>query len=362
MSVYLDYAATTPVDERVIERMDRCMREAWLNPSAAYSDAGAARKALRIARLQVAQGLGCDAACLCFTSGGTESNAWAMTAARGKHAVVSAIEHASVLASAASCAAEVTLVQPDEQGVIQPEAVAAALRPDTALVSVQWANNETGVLQPIRAIRRAIGRIPLHVDAVQSFGHVPVDPALCDLMSLSAHKLYGPRGAGALYIAPGMRMSPLIPGGHQEMGLRAGTENVPAICGFGMAAELALADLDERAETERALLSGFAAQLSCIPGLRVLGADAPRLPGITALYLPGLPSEKAIMQLDLRGFCVSGGAACHAGDAHPSHVYRAMGLSEHEAACVLRVSIGRGTTKQALAACAQALAEIWQQG
>ena len=359
MSIYLDYAATTPVDERVITYMTRCMRDAWANPSAAYSDAGAARKILRISRRQIASMLGCDAACVAFTSGGTESNSWALTAAAGKHAVISAIEHASVLEAAQKYAAEVTLVQPDENGVIQPETVAAAIRPDTALVSVQWANNETGVLQPIREIRAVTKKIPLHVDAVQAFGHVPVDASLCDLMSLSAHKLYGPRGAGALYIAPGMRLSALIPGGHQEMNLRAGTENVPAIGGFGEAARLAQTDLAERAEAETALLHDFVQQIP-IPGLRVLGEHAPRLPGVMALYLPSLPSEEAIMQMDLRGFCLSGGAACHAGDGRPSHVYIAMGLDEKEAACVVRVSIGRGATKQALADCAQALGEVWR--
>lgn len=361
MSVYLDHAATTPADERVMARMNECMHEAWANPSAAYGDAGAARRVLRTARNQIAGMLGCDASCIAFTSGGTESNAWAMTAAKGRHAAVSAIEHASVLEAVRKHAADVTLIQPDESGAIRPEAVAAAIRPDTALVSVQWANNETGVLQPIREIRAVTKGIPLHVDAVQAFGHVPVDASLCDLMSLSAHKLYGPRGAGALYIAPGTRLDALIPGGHQEMNLRAGTENVPAIGGFGEAARLAQEDLHDRAQRERELLTDFVRQLS-IPGLRVLGADAPRLPGVIALYLPGLPSEKAILKMDLRGFAISGGAACHAGDAAPSHVYRAMGLSDREAACVIRVSIGRGTTEQALAACAQALEEVWKEG
>jgi len=361
MSIYLDYAATTPADEQVIAIMSECMRKSWANPSAAYSEAGAARRILRTARSQIAAMLGCDASSLCFTSGGTESNAWAMTAAKGKHAVISAIEHASVLEAARQFAAEVTLVQPDETGVIRPEAIAAAIRPDTALVSVQWANNETGVIQPIREIRAVTKKIPLHVDAVQAFGHVEVDASLCDLMSLSAHKLYGPRGAGALYIAPGICLSPMFPGGHQEMNLRAGTENVPAIGGFGEAARLAAEDLSQRAQAESALLNDFVRQLA-IPGLRVLGEGAPRLPGVMALYLPNLPSEKAIMKMDVRGFAISGGAACHAGDGRPSHVYRAMGFSEKEAACVVRVSIGRGTTKQALAACAQALVEVWKEG
>ena len=355
MTVYLDHAATTAADDRVIDAMTRCMRMA--NPSAAYSAAGEGRREMRLARQQIARMLCVDHAGIVFTSGGSEANAWAMSISQ--EAAVSAVEHASIL-SAAPGAARIAV---DENGVVTPEAVRRALRPDTKLVSVQWANNETGVLHPIREIYPLVKKhgALLHVDAVQAFGHVPVDASLCDLMSLSAHKLYGPRGAGALYIAPGMRLAPMIPGGHQEMNLRAGTENVPAIAGFGEAARLAAEDLPERAEHERALMAEFIGQLQ-IPGLRVLGEGAPRLPGVTALYLPNLPSEKAIMKMDLRGFCLSGGAACHAGDGTPSHVYRAMGLSEKDAACVVRVSIGRGTTKQALAACAQALEEVWKQG
>jgi len=355
MSVYLDYAATTPLDDRVLETMVRCLKGAGANPSAVYASAGAARRELRMARAAAAELLQCDAQEVVFTSGGTESNNWALSACAGRHAVVSAIEHASVLEAARRWAGEVTLVQPDESGVIRPEAVARAMRPDTALVSVQWANNETGVLQPVEEIARAAreGRALFHADAVQAFGHVPVNARLCDLVSVSAHKLYGPRGAGALYIRQGVRLAPLLVGGGQEDGLRAGTENVAAIAGFGTACALAAREMDARAREERALMEGF---LQSLPQARVLGGER-RLPGVAALCLP-LEAEAVIAALDLRGVEVSGGAACAARSHKPSHVYRAMGLSAEAAARVIRVSIGRGVTKQALAQAAQALVEI----
>lgn len=357
MSIYLDHAATTPVDERVLEAMVRCMRESFYNPSAAYSAAGTARKAQRIARQAVARMLGCDMNEIFFTSGGTEGNNWAMQAARGGHAVVSAIEHASVLEAAKAYAASVTLVQPDANGVIQPETVEQAMRPDTALVSVQWANNEMGVLQPVHEVAKAVHRhgALFHTDAVQAFGHVPVDAENIDLLTLSAHKFYGPRGTGCLYVRHGVRLPSLIHGGGQESGLRAGTENTPAICGLGVAAEMAEADMTERAVRERALLDLFLQELSGCD-VRVLGGD--RLPGVLALFIPNHESEKLIAKLDMMGIQISGGAACAAGSGQPSHVYRAMGLSERDAKRVIRVSVGRMNTEEDMRTAAAALRSL----
>ncbi len=357
MSIYLDHAATTPVDERVLDTMVRCMRETFANPSAAYSAAGQARKAQRLSRQAVSRMLGCDQNDIFFTSGGTEGNNGAMQAARGKHAVVSAIEHASVLEAARAYAASVTLVQPDADGVVHPEAVEAAIRPDTALVSVQWANNETGVLQPVHEIARIAHKhgALFHTDAVQAFGRVAVDVENIDLLTLSAHKFYGPRGAGCLYVRCGVRLPALIHGGGQESGLRAGTENTPAICGLGMAAALAEADLTERAAREAALLDLFVKELSGCD-VRVLGGE--RLPGVLALHIPGHESEMLIARLDLLGIQVSGGAACASGSGQPSHVYRAMGFSEREAKCVLRISVGRGNTSEQMIAAAAALRQL----
>ena len=348
--VYLDHAATTPIAEEALAAMTACMREAPWNPSAAYGAAATARKVQRLCRQQLARMLGCDGAEIIFTSGGTESNNQALQAFRGKHAVISAMEHASVLEPARRLC-DVTLVQPDETGYIHPEAVAAALRPDTALVCLQWANNETGVVQPIETVHtltRARG-IHLHVDAVQAFGHIPVSAKHCDSLSLSAHKCYGPRGAGALYVRQGAMIPALLLGGEQESGLRAGTENTPAICGMEKAAALAEADMAERAQREAALLEDFLLQMKeAFPALRVLGEGRERLPGVVALHLPGVNAERAIAALDMMGVMVSGGAACAAGSGKPSHVYTAMGLSPTEARQVLRISIGRGTTGEEL--------------
>jgi len=359
VAIYLDYAATTPADERVMDAMMRCMRENFYNPSAAYSASGMARKAQRMARQTVGRMLGCDPNQVFFTSGGTESNNWAMQAARGKHAVVSAIEHASVLEAAKAFCADVSLVQPDADGVIRPDAVAKAIRLDTALVSVQWANNETGVLQPVKEIARithANGAL-FHTDAVQAFGHVPVDVQEIDLLSLSAHKFYGPRGAGCLYIRSGICVPPLLHGGGQESGQRAGTENTPAICGLGAAAEIAEKEMAQHAERESKLMQLFLHQLA-FPGIRVLGERVARLPGVMALFIPGHESETLIAKMDLKGIQLSGGAACAAGSGKPSHVYRAMGLSDRETRCVIRVSVGRCSTEQDMLTAAAALRSI----
>lgn len=344
MRVYLDHAATTPIAEEAAAAMLEAMRLAPCNPSAAYGEAGAARKILRLCRAQLADMLGCDSADIVLTSGGTEGNNQVVQSFRGAHAVIAAIEHSSVLAPASCC--DVTLVQPDETGYVSPEAIEAALRPDTHLICLQWANNETGVLQPVETVyalaRRR--RIHLHVDAVQVFGHMPVK-CCCDSMTISAHKLYGPRGIGALYVRPGAAVAPLLLGGGQESGMRAGTENVPAAAGFRAAAALAQADMDARAARERPLMADFLAQVKSIfPDMRVLGGDRPRLPGVAAIHLPSINAERTIAALDLQGVMVSGGAACASHLHQPSHVYTAMGMSPQAAAEVLRISIGRHTT------------------
>ena len=350
MSIYLDHAATTPPEESVIEAMVRCMHMA--NPSAAYSAAGEGRNEMRLCRMQIAKMLHVDHAAVFFTSGGTESNAWAMKVS--PHAAVSAIEHASVLEAAPSAAR----IPVTNDGIVTPEAVERSLTPETRLVSVQWANNETGALQPIEQIYPIVKKhgALLHVDAVQAFGHVPVDAGHCDLLTISAHKFSGPRGAGCLIIRPGVQIPPLIPGS-QERGRRGGTENVPAIAGMRAAAELAEKDMQERMARETGLLRDFVSELDS-PGMRVLSQNAPRLPGVMAVHIPGLPSELAIARLDLMGIQVSGGAACQAGSHLPSHVYLAMGLGEKEANEVLRISIGRHTTSHELSQAAQAIRHI----
>lgn len=361
--IYLDHAATTPTEDRVIDAMADCMRTAWANPSAAYSLAGLARREMRLCRQALANMLRCDHTEIIFTSGGTESNNLALKSAAGKHVVMSAIEHSSLLEPAHALGCDVTLVMPDRSGVIQSEAIEAALRPDTALIVLQWANNETGVLQPVRQVGRIAHqrRISFHVDAVQAFGHVPVDVQCCDTLSLSAHKFGGPRGAGALYVRQGVSLSPLIIGGGQENGLRAGTEDVAAICGMRIAAEMAMNDLSLRQAHEAALMTQLAANLHAhIPGAFQLGHDAPRLPGVGAFLLPGLNAEIAIARLDLMGIMVSGGAACAASSGQPSHVYRAMGLNEDDARQVIRISLGRSTTEADIADACKGIIQVWE--
>lgn len=361
LPIYLDHAATTFPDETVIDAMSACMRDHPFNASAAYSAAGSARRIHRLARRRIAGMLTCPPEDIYFTSGGTEANNWVMRAFSGCSIVVSSIEHHSILEAARASGCQITKVNPDAAGFVSPEAIEKAITPDTKLVCLQAANNETGVIQPIRevyALCRA-RRIHLHVDAVQAFGHIPVSAETCDSMSLSAHKLYGPRGIGALYIRNRAALPPLLLGGGQESSMRAGTENTPAICGFDKAAQIAGEDMHLRMNRERELLDGFISLLKdACEEIVLLGKERSRLPGVAAILLPHISSEAAIAAMDLRGVMISGGAACASHSGKPSHVYTAMGLSAEEASCVIRVSIGRHTTAEALSYAANALIEI----
>ncbi len=363
--IYLDHAATTPAAPQVIEAIAESMRLYSANPSAAYAEAGKARKELRLTKDVLSGTIGCDRNELFFTSGGTEANNWVFSNYRGQHVVVSAIEHSSVIKAAENHGCRCTFVAPDANGIIQPEAVERALEPDTGLISVQFANNETGVIQPVETIGTIAKRrkIPFHCDAVQAFGHIPVNvkQIRCDLLSVSAHKMYGPRGIGFLYIRSGLPFRAMIHGGGQENGRRSGTENIPAVSGFRVATELAFSDMALRDVHEHAMIDLLLSHLAAtIPELRLLGGHTRRTPGICAVCVPGLSAEYAISNLDMRGIMVSGGAACAAHSAAPSHVYTAMGLSPEEASCVLRFSPGRGTTKEEILAAADALIGLYQ--
>lgn len=378
--IYLDNAASTRPAAKVEAVMTEVARGRFGNPSSAHAEGGAAARVLEEARTAVLAALGTEAGAgqLVFTSGGTEANALgvigAARLARGRHLVTTAIEHPAVLrnlelvATERSC--EVTRVAPAPgTGAVTAEDVAAALRRDTAVVAVMLVNNELGTIQPIVEIARAldafarregIRRPHLHIDAVQGFGILPLAATVraADSVALSAHKLHGPRGAGALWLRPGARVAPLWDGGRQERGLRSGTENVPAIAGFGQAAGLATAALksgvpDTLARLRDALEAGIIAR---VPGARVtLPGAPPRAPHIASLAFPALPAEPLLHALEARGVYVSAGSACAAKDRRPSHVLQAIGVDDDTA--VLRFSLSRETTEPEITAAISAVVE-----
>ncbi|MGE3539257.1 MAG: cysteine desulfurase family protein [Candidatus Tectimicrobiota bacterium] len=356
--VYLDHNATTPVLPEVLEVLLRYYQEDFGNPSSVHRQGRKARVVLDETRDCIAEMLGVAAASVFFCSGGTEANntiikgVAAARQDRGRHLVTSSIEHPAVLDTCAFLARQgyrVTYVPVDAHGVVPPEAVQDALCDDTILVSIMLANNETGVLQPIADIARVVQArgILMHTDAVQAFGKMPLRVAELgvDFLSFSGHKLYAPKGVGGWYMRPGVSLSPLLHGGHQERGLRSGTENVAGIAALGAAC--ALASRDMRTEWERQLQlqqrleHGLQERL---PDVRIQGLEAPRLPNTTNVAFAGVEGETLLMSLDLRGVAISTGSACSSGSLEPSHVLQAMGVPAAYLLGALRLSMGRGTT------------------
>ena len=356
--IYLDHNASTPPAPEVIAAMSASLASEVGNPSSLHAFGQASSRALDQARRQVARLIGAAASEIVFTSGGTESDNLALQGvippdrARPSHVIISDIEHQAVRQPAAWLASQgvsVSQAAVDAQGRVDPEAVTAALRDDTALVSIMLANNDVGTLQPITDIARAAharGAL-VHTDAAQAVGRVPVDvDALgVDLLTLSGHKLRGPKGAGALYVRRGVALSPLLHGGRQEAGLRAGSQNVPAIVGLGVACEVTRERLEDQARSLAALRDRFEREvLALIPGVRVNAADALRLPNTSNLSFDGLDADLLAINLDLAGLAVSTGSACSASSQEPSYVLLAMGRSEDEARSSLRVSFGVDNT------------------
>ncbi|WP_295581951.1 cysteine desulfurase family protein [uncultured Oscillibacter sp.] len=367
--IYLDHAATTPVPRAVADAMYAVLTEQFGNPSAQYGLGLEMKKRVAAWRETVAAALGCEPGRLFFTSCGTEGDNWAIQAALwqnrrlGRHIVTTAVEHSAVLESCKWMERqgyEVTYLAPDSQGRISPEQVLAAVRPDTALLSVMLVNNELGTVYPLREIGAGLAaRNPqtlLHTDAVQGFLKVPFAARTlgADFVTISAHKIGGPKGIGALYIGPRVRNPrPLLPGGGQEGGLRSGTEATAQIAGFAKAAELRTARLRENLDHMAALRDRAAAQLSAIPDLRLIAPGG--APHILAVSLEGWPSQNIVNDLGSRGICISAGSACHQGK--PSHVVAALGLPKRVAGGVIRLSFGPETTEADIDACAQALRE-----
>ena len=355
--IYLDHAATTPVDPAVAQAMQPYLDAVFGNPSAVYRDGQAAQAGVEEARRQVAALLKAEPASIFFTSGGSESDNWAIKGtafalrAQGRHLITTAIEHPAVLGTCAfleRCGFEITYLPVDSVGLVDPKALKAAIQDDTILVSVMAANNEIGTVEPIAelaAVAHAAG-VRFHTDAVQACGNVSMDVRALDvdLLSLSGHKFYGPKGVGALYVRPGCKLEPLIHGGEQERGRRAGTENTAAIVGIGAAAALAAADQAAGARREAALRDALIAGLTAIPGVRLTGHPERRLPGNASFCFDDLRSEALLTALDLAGIEASGGSACTAGSLNPSHVLTAIGVPENRARNALRLTLGRGTT------------------
>jgi cysteine desulfurase len=357
---YFDHNATTPIAPEVLETMVSCLGQVYGNASSIHHFGQSAKQRLEAARRQLAALIHAGPTEIVFTGGGTEADNMAVLGAvwdrrsrlSSPHVITTAIEHPAVLSPCVQLEREgvaVTRLRTGSSGVVNPDDVRRSLRPETVLISVMHANNELGSVQPVAEIARIAREagVPLHVDGVQALGKIPVDvDALgADLYSMSAHKLYAPKGVGALYIRKGTKLAPLTLGGHHERDRRPGTENVPGIAAFGAAAELAgrsLAADSERLSVLRDRLEN--AVLDRIPGSGVNGSRWNRTPNTSNMYFDGIDGEALVISLDLRGFAVSTGAACSSGAIAPSHVLTAIGLDADRARASMRFSLGRSNT------------------
>ena len=367
--IYLDNSATTKPCTEAVEAMTRALTQDWGNPSALYDFGINAARQLRLARQQVAAAMGAEPDRVFFTSCGTEADNWAIYGTvkrlgkRGKHIITTAMEHHAILNCMKDLDAqgyEITYLQPDSKGNISLEDFKNALRKDTILVSVMMVNNEVGSVQPIAQMAKLTHRLCpdafFHTDAVQGFLKVPFQAKTlgADLISVSGHKIHGPKGAGALYISPRLKSFPaLILGGGQEGGYRSGTEATPAIFGFAAAAEAGSKTFREDIQQEQALLNTLCEELRALPGVTVNGAhDAPH---ILSVAIPGLPTQNSINLLQNEGICVSAGSACAKG--HRSHVLTAMGIDGDTIDSAFRISLSRETTPEEIGLLVKAVRE-----
>ena len=383
--IYLDHAATTPVAAEVLDAMLPWFSDDYANPGGIYQSGVKARNVVNRAREQVGALIGAQADEIYFTAGGTEADNWALRAVaesfadKGRHIITTRIEHHAVLHTCAYLEQkgyEITYLDADTDGLVHAEAVERAIRPDTILISVMAANNEIGTIQPIAEIGAlAAGRgILFHTDAVQAVGQIPIDvkQMKIDLLSAGAHKIYGPKGVGCLYIRKGLKIGPLLHGGSQERSRRAGTENIPGIVGFGVAAALACGRLAEEqavggdpAESDPAAGNLIVGKLPCdmgkirtlrdhmirrfeteIPGCRLNGHRDRRLPGNVNLSFDGVEGESLLIRLDMEGICASAGSACTSGSLDPSHVLLAIGLTAAQAREAVRFTLGVENTQE----------------
>ena len=355
-TIYMDHSATTPVRAEVVEAMLPFFGEAYGNASSVHGPGRRAHEALEEARATVATMIGAAPEEIIFTGGGTEADNLAIkgvaAVARKRHIITSAIEHHAVLNACTALEKqgfEVTRLPVDAHGLVAPQSLADALREDTCLVTIMLANNEVGTIEPVRelaALASGAG-VPFHTDAVQALGKIPVDvdELGVDLLAISAHKFYGPKGVGALYVRKGTRIRPVQHGGHHERGRRAGTENVAGIVGMACALELACAEMGEQSERLRALRDELAAGLmECVPDCRLNGHPERRLPHLVNLSFENVEGESLLMSLDAVGVAVSTGSACTSGTLEPSHVLTSMGIPPEKSHGSLRFSLGRDNT------------------
>lgn len=370
--IYLDHAATTPVRPEAILAMTEALQSIWGNPSSAHRAGFTAREAVDQARTRVAKLLGAEPEDIVFTSGGTEADNLAIRGAalarreHGRHLITTAIEHSAVLNTcrdleAEGCELTVLGVQPS--GLIDLAEFEAALRPDTILVSVMHANNEIGTVQPIEAVGAKCRErgVLFHTDAVQTAGKLPLSfrewPV--DLMSVASHKLYGPKGVGALVIRPGLELRAMITGGTHEGGRRAGTENVPSLVGFGVAAELALQELAQEYEREAKLAQRLReGLLSRIRGARLNGDPVVRVQSNVSLAIPGIEGAALLLHLDLAGIAASAGSACRSQSGASSHVLKAIGMDREETAGSLRLTVGRMTDESQIEEAIETISQV----
>lgn len=369
MPIYLDHAATTRVCPEAVRAACTAMTEDYGNPSSRYGLGQNAAAILKEHRKTVSKALGCLPEELTFTSCGTESNNWAISAAvqinrrKGKHIITTAIEHAAVLEPCRSLAAEgydITYLKPDKTGHISVEELKEALRPDTILVSVMLVNNEIGTIQPVaeavRAVKAFDKQILFHCDAVQGFLKIPFTPSALgvDFLTVSGHKIHAPKGIGALYIKKGVKAKGLLLGGGQEGGLRSGTEPTAQIAGFAAACQLGWERFEQNHSELKAVKNYAFTEFTKIKGLEIVAAG--EAPHILAISMPGYPSEMLVRSLDGAGICVSSGSACHKGK--PSHVFAALKLPQRVLMGVLRISFDAATTTEEIDALVAALSKI----
>ena len=370
--IYLDNAATTKTSPEVVEVMVPYFSEFYGNPSSVYSLASESKKAVADAREIIAESLGAKVTDIYFTAGGTESDNWAIKAAaeayvsKGKHIITSAIEHHAVLHTCQYLEKhgyEVTYVGVDENGILKLDELKRAIRPDTILISVMFANNEIGTIQPVKEIGEIAkaNNIIFHTDAVQAYGKLPinVEEYHIDMLSASGHKINGPKGIGFLYIRKGLKLRSFIHGGAQERSRRAGTENVPGIVGLGTAVSLAMANMGKRAQYETNLRDYFIAQIEeKIPYCRLNGDRQKRLANNVNFSFEFIEGESLLIMLDIKGICASSGSACTSGSLDPSHVLLAIGLPHEIAHGSLRLTLSEENTKEEIDITVASIAEI----